>query len=168
MFRNFLLNINTARTFHQSLALRCHPHTYSSWVGDEGKKTLDRVEHRFLREHSDYQPTVVAGPAGAPIYIPDPNPCEGKGIDLWKNTANPSENGYYEVQSPTGRGDGTVPRSSGAGLQSKSRGVEKTLNCKVIKNVEHSAFYNDSEVQKFTMNCVKELAQKHFNGRMGK
>lgn len=74
----------------------------------------------------------------------------------------------WRFQSPPGRGDGTVPRSSGAGLQSKSRGVEKTLNCKVIKNVEHSAFYNDSEVQKFTMNCVKELAQKHFNDRMGK
>jgi hypothetical protein len=169
---NFIGKMETARSFHAQLQLQCHPVTYSSWVGDNGLNTLDTVEFKFRQKHVDFDPALyynsgfAASPYGGPIVV-DPNPEEGSGVDLWNNPANPSQDGYYEVQSASGKGDGTVPRSSGAGLSAQSKGIGEKLNTKVISSVEHSDFYNNGEVQKFTVNCIKELAKKQFKTRMG-
>jgi pimeloyl-ACP methyl ester carboxylesterase len=153
----FMTKVEAARSFHQQLQLQCHPVTYSSWVGDKGLSTMDKIEYRFLQPHFD-----------VPWSAPDPNPVEGSGIDLWENKSKPSENGYYVMQSANGKGDGTVPTSSGAGLSAKSNGIGGKLNrLEITEGLEHTQFYNNGDVQKFTLNCIKELAQKHFKDRMG-
>ena len=61
-----------------------------------------------------------------------------------------------------------MPTSSGAGLSAKSNGIGGKLNrLEITEGLEHTQFYNNGDVQKFTLNCIKELAQKHFKDRMG-
>ena len=158
-------NLDAARTFHQGLNTRCHPVTYSSWVGREGLHTWDEIEYRYLREYSE--PTMTYTPDGMPVYV-DNNPSEGTGTDYWKGARAPRKPGYYSIQPQSGKGDGTVPESSGGALKDQSRGLGKKLSFKVIKSAEHGAFYQDDQVHEFTMGCVMELSQKQFNVRMGR
>jgi len=157
-------NLRVAKLFHQNLGMKSHAITYSSWVGGRGLKTWDRIEYRYLRQHME--PYTSYGMDGMPTYV-DTNPSEGRGTDYWSDQHRHGSSGYYEILAQDGKGDGTVPESSGGALKTQSNGLSKKLNYRVIESVEHGDFFNDSNVQRFAIGCVMEMTKEQFDKKMG-
>jgi hypothetical protein len=152
----FVKNLRDAKKFHEDLKLLSHGTTYSTWVEGGKNPTWDKIDYTFLQRRYQ-EPAYPVSPDGMPTSL---NPEEGQGIDYWESNKHPEQNGYYSLQDHNGEGDGTVPTSSGSALKGKS------VKTKVIKDVEHAAFFNDAGAQEFTAQCIMEIAKMHFDSRM--
>lgn len=140
---DFLLNLQAAEAFHESLQDKVHPATFITWGDDPGLGTFDHILYAF---------DAKADPKNA-----------GAGSDLDPKPPDGSQPSWFTMDGPRGPGDQTVPASSGSMLLKRSlnsglHGLDGKPLDGARKGYEHSAFYNDPAVLDFVIAAVQELS----------
>lgn len=139
--------INTAENFHRSLGDYYHPNTYAFYGDDRNKLAFGQV--RWTARHGTGMETALTAANVVDAQFLGHTP-EGRRLVLVDGKTEL----HFEPEQQDARGDGTVPRQSGAGPEGKVRQVFAT------RGYGHQDSYNNEDMVLLTLRLIVKIVQE--------
>ncbi|MFC5460686.1 esterase/lipase family protein [Massilia niabensis] len=139
--------IATAEQFHRSLGDYYHPNTYAFYGDDQNELSYGRVSWVARQGAGSACALTTANVADATFLGHRPN---GQRRVLVEGKAEL----HFEPEPQDVRGDGTVPRQSGAGVAGHVKQVFPT------QGYDHQGSYNNDDMLKLTLRLIVKIAQE--------
>ncbi|SEA39652.1 esterase/lipase family protein [Rubrimonas cliftonensis] len=166
---SYLDNLAVAESFHDDLALRRHPVTYTTWGEGRGHLSWDRATWTIT------QLAMAPGYPMPTVYQTTPSAA----AQTWARSANlvassddgvgscrvtgagggPPDPLVADIEPADGEGDGTVPAGSGRALPTPAAAAKR--------GVEHQMALNHPQVRAFLTAAIQQIVFRHFGARTG-
>lgn len=139
--------INSAEAFHKELGDYYHPHTYAFFGDDSEQLSFAQVRWVAYQQPGAATALTPANLASAQ-YIGETQTGQRRVLVEGKTELR------FSTELQEARGDGTVPRESGAGPSGKVKQVFAT------KGYDHQGSYNNNDMLMLTLRLISKIVQE--------
>jgi hypothetical protein len=153
-------HLNTAKDFHDQLQLKVHSESYQFYGTDLDSPDRIRFTRDAYSHSSSHTGKHFRNKGSFCAFVDGQDKPFVSGEDA---------QGIITLEPPDGKGDGTVPVSSGSKLSLEEK---RTTEIGTAEGswfaIGHQDIYGTQRAQQILFNCICKLAQKHINDSLGR
>lgn len=144
---NFLAQLDTAKKFHDTIGLTCHPNTYAYYGDDPGQRCFNKVVWRTTQDITKLTDEALLNAKRHKVKLTGPTEIE---IEVNGRRVG------FDVDGKCDPGDGTVPTPSGAAV-SRLAGIKDAFK---LDGFDHAFSYQDEIAQHTVLYAIGKMVQE--------